>query len=239
MLLICCCITTLFIQCEDTKNKLNSTKEVHESANISEEKNTSTSEILKTDTIAVPKKTIKISEENVIPFLTQYGKENPETKIRFTTPQGVIEMELFEDTPLHRANYIHLVKRGYFNSTYFYRVVPNFIIQAGTSDNRKTQEDRYEVGNKYRIPNEIKRKHSYGSLSGAKYYRDNDDNKTEPFEFFIFLGPKSSTKHLDGNYTVFGKVTKGMDVVQKIANVKRDDKEWPLQNVTIKAEVIE
>lgn len=241
ILLICSFTIGLFIQCEDTKNKdtFNTSKDLSTPTNISEESTTETSEIVNSESIQDSKNIEKITNENVIEFLLQYGKEHPETKIKFTTPHGIIEMELFKDTPLHRANYIHLVKRGYFNSTYFYRVVPNFIIQAGTSDNSKTQEDRAAIGNKYRIPNEIKYPHRYGSLSGAKYYRDNDDNKTEPFEFFIFLGPTSSTKHLNGNYTVFGKVTKGMDVVKAIANTPKDDKEWPLQNVTITAEVIE
>jgi peptidylprolyl isomerase len=236
-LLVCCCFIPLFIQCEDTKNENKSTneKELNTPANILK----ITPETVHKDSIITPNKLEKITQENLIPFLTQYGKDNPETKVKFTTPQGSIEIELFNDTPLHRANFIHLVKRGYFNTTYFYRVVANFIIQAGTSDNKATQDDRYAIGHSYRIPNEIKRKHSFGTLSGAKYYRDNDDKKTEPFEFFIFLGPKTSTKHLDGNYTVFGKVTKGMEVVQKIANTPKDDKEWPLQNVTITAEVIQ
>ena len=61
---------------------------------------------------------------------------------------------------------------------------------------------------------------------------------TEPFEFFIFLGPQKSTRHLNGNYTIFGEVTKGMDIVEKIADVEHDDQDWPLINVTLTAEII-
>ena len=93
-------------------------------------------------------------------------------------------------------------------------------------------------GRPSRVSPKIKHNHFFGSISGAKYYRDNDDHKTEPFEFFIFLGPKTATTHLDGNYTVFGKVIEGMDVVTQISKLPKDAKEWPLQNVTIKATLL-
>lgn len=156
------------------------------------------------------------------------------------TNHGDIELTLYEDTPLHRANFIYLVKQNYFNNTFFHRVVPNFIIQGGNSDNADTNKKRYALGNDYLIPAEINgRNHSYGSVSGAKEYRENPDKKSAPFEFFIFLGPQTSTSHLNGNYTVFAKVTKGMDIVEKIANLPASEDEWPLKNVKIDAEIIE
>lgn len=180
----------------------------------------------------------KITEENVASFLTEYGEENPETEILITTNLGNIKIELFTDTPLHRANFVYLVKQGYFNDTYFHRVVPHFIIQGGNSDDVSTSRKRSKIGNDYRLPAEITRNHGYGTVSGAKEYRENPDKKSAPFEFFIFLGPQTSTSHLNGNYTVFGKVTEGMEVVEKIANEKADGGEWPLQNVYIQAEVV-
>jgi peptidylprolyl isomerase len=83
------------------------------------------------------------------------------------------------------------------------------------------------------------RVHEYGTVSGAKEYRENPDNRTAPYEFFIFLGPKSATTHLNGKYTIFGKVTKGMDVVEEISKVKTDDGDWPLSNIYITAKVLE
>jgi peptidylprolyl isomerase len=62
---------------------------------------------------------------------------------------------------------------------------------------------------------------------------------TETFDFFIFLGPEKSTRHLNGNYTIFGEVTKGMDIVEKISNVAHDEQDWPLTNVTLTAEIID
>jgi peptidylprolyl isomerase len=181
----------------------------------------------------------KISNENAVDFLTTYGKENPETEVLITTRLGTIELELFDDAPLHRANFIYLVKQGYFNETFFYRVVPNFIIQGGNSDLRSTSKKRAAIGN-YILPAELQngRNHKMGTISGAKEYRKNPDKNSAPFEFFIFLGPQTSTGHLNGSYTVFGKVSKGMNIVRKIANLPTDDGDWPLQNVYIEAKVI-
>ncbi|MBX2828836.1 MAG: peptidylprolyl isomerase [Flavobacteriaceae bacterium] len=183
----------------------------------------------------------KITEDNVVEFLTAYGKENPETKVRITTSHGDIDIELYKDTPLHRANFIYLVKQNYFENTFFHRIVPNFIIQGGNSDLRTTPQKRHKLGKDYLLPAELDngRKHKYGTVSGSKEYRENPDNRTAPYEFFIFLGPQSSTGHLNGNYTIFGRVTKGMKVVETIANLPHDDGDWPLQNVYIDVEVLQ
>ena len=183
----------------------------------------------------------EITNENVVSFLTEYGKKNPETKVLITSSFGDIEIELYKDTPLHRANFIYLVKQHYFDETFFHRVVPNFIIQAGNSDLVSTQKKRAVLGKEFLLPAEIipGRVHEYGSVSGAKEYRENLDNSTAPYEFFIFLGPKTSTAHLNGKYTIFGKVTKGMEVVEEISKVKADDGDWPLSNIYISAKVIE
>jgi peptidylprolyl isomerase len=130
------------------------------------------------------------------------------------------------------------VKQDYFSETFFHRVVPNFIIQGGNSDLPATNRKRYILGADYLLPAEIKHPHVYGTLSGAKEYRENPDKKSHPYEFFIFLGKPVSKRHLDGSYTVFGKVTKGMDIVEKIANLAADTGDWPLQNVYISAEII-
>ena len=183
----------------------------------------------------------KITNENVVAFLTEYGKQNPETKVLISTSFGEIEIDLFEDTPLHRANMVYLIKQKYFDETFFHRTVSEFIIQAGNSDLRSTQVKRAELGKDYLLPAEIVpgRIHEYGTVSGAKEYRENPSHKSAPYEFYIFLGPKTSALHLNGKYTIFGKVTKGMDVVETISELNTDNSEWPLQNVYITAKVLE
>jgi peptidylprolyl isomerase len=226
----------LLLSCEDNK-KASEVKKVNEIAKDSVPIEKKDLELHS----EVTKKHPKITNDNVVEFLTHYGKENPETNVRITTQQGNIDLQLFKDTPLHRANFIYLVKQKYFDGNFFHRVVPKFIIQAGNSDLRLTPKKRAAIGHDYLLPAELdnKRKHTYGTISGAKEYRENPDKKSAPFEFFIFLGPQTSTGHLNGSYTIFGKVTKGMDVVEKIANLPSDEGDWPLQNVYITAQILE
>lgn len=191
----------------------------------------------------VPKGTIKhpliASQAQVIDFLTVYGEENPETMVLIRTRFGDIEVELFTDTPLHRANFIMLVKLGYFNTTQFHRVSPNFVIQGGNNDTQTTAKNRAKVGN-YLIPNESNARHSHvrGAFSSAKYTEQNVSNATAPFEFFI-VQPERGAHHLDGDHTVFGKVTKGMDVVDQINQLEVDGSEWPIANVYMKISILE
>lgn len=240
LFIYCFGIIFLLIGCEDKKKA--PTIEPDTATEVQQEKKPDIErseevEAEKQDTSSYP----EITEDNLVSFFTQYGKENPETKVLITTRFGDIEIELYKDTPLHRANFIYLVKQHYFDDTFFHRVVPDFIIQAGNSDLVSTPKKRAEIGKKYLLPAETipGRKHSYGTVSGAKQYRENPDNRTAPFEFFIFLGPESSTGHLNGKYTIFGKVTKGMDVVEEISEVDADGEDWPLNNIYIKAEVLE
>jgi len=79
-------------------------------------------------------KSIHLNDKNAIPFLFNYGKENKEDKVRIITKFGNIDIKLFKETPYHRANFIYLIKKNYFNNTTFHRVVKGFIIQGGNSD---------------------------------------------------------------------------------------------------------
>lgn len=180
-----------------------------------------------------------VNQVHLIPFLTKYGKENPETHVLISTNFGDIEVKLFKDTPLHRANFIHLVKIGYFNTTYFHRVAKGFVIQGGNSDNKTTQKMRRAVGD-FLIPKEFSKHHLHnrGAFSAAKFIKQNVSKASSPFEFFIVLNEKGA-HHLDFEHTVFGKVIKGMDVADSISKVEVDAREWPLENVYIKAKVLE
>jgi peptidylprolyl isomerase len=238
LILISLAIVGIFTSCEDNKKA----SEVKTETISKKEKDSSDASIPLEKT---PKESVKnnypeITNDNVVAFFTEYGANNPETNAIIQTQHGEIEIELFTDTPLHRANFIFLVKQGYFNGTFFHRAVKNFIIQGGNSDDVATVRKRNKLGKTFLLPAEIipGRNHTYGTISGAKEYRENPDNRTAPYEFFIFLGPQTSTKHLNGSYTIFGKVTKGMDVVEKIANLPVDEGDWPLQNVYIKGIIL-
>lgn len=184
-------------------------------------------------------KTVILSEENVTDFLTWYGKQNPEKRVLIETQFGNIEIELEKETPLHRANFIYLVKRNYFNSTFFHRVVKNFVVQGGNSDESLTKKERKSIG-AYLIPPEFKSnlRHNYGALAAARTWDDNPDKLSNPFEFY-FVQNKNGEHHLDGEHTIFGKITKGFDVLDKIAEQKTDKGDYPLFNIKMKIKVIE
>lgn len=179
------------------------------------------------------------SQAELKPFLAQYGKENKETRVRFETRFGNFEVELYKDTPLHRANFIMLVKNEYFNTTQFHRVSPGFVVQGGNNDTRTTAKNRARMGD-YLLPNESKSKykHNRGAFSSAKYTEQNVSKASAPFEFFI-VQPQRGAHHLDGEHTVFGRVTKGMSVIDKINKVKVDGSEWPIENIYMKVVIIE
>src|SRR5690606_24933811 len=106
--------------------------------------------------------------------LTEYGKQNPENTIKIITRFGDIEVRLFENTPLHRANFIYMVKHNYFDRTFFHRVAEGFVIQGGNSDNPETSNKRNSIGN-YLIPSEFDagHRHTRGAFSAAKYAEQN------------------------------------------------------------------
>ena len=238
----------LFASCEDkessSKNKSETTSENNVSGTKASKLDSLKAKYAKKEEIALQNEEevddrFPIPQEQLIPFLTQYGKENPENRVRIITSFGNIEVTLYRDTPLHRANFIMLVKKGYFNNTFFHRVAPGFVIQGGNSDNVATPRKRSEIGD-YLIPSEFGagHKHTYGAFSAAKYSEQNVSKASSPFEFFIVMD-ENGTPHLNNDHTVFGRVTKGMEVAEKIARVKTGQSEWPIDNVEMDIEIID
>lgn len=187
----------------------------------------------------VEKRWDSLQHDNVVPFFETYGAKNKETKVKISTKFGDIKIRLYEDTPIHRANFIFLTKINYFNTTVFYRVDPGFVIQGGNSDNMDTRRMRYNYGN-YLLPPEFKkhRKHKYGALAAARDWEKNPNKLSSPFEFYIIQG-KNGAHHLDMEHTVFGEVYSGFSVMDKIANLEAGLDEWPKVDVYMKVEIIE
>ena len=183
-------------------------------------------------------KHILLDDKNAIPFFYEYAKENLEKLIRIKTQFGNITIELFENTPYHRANFIYLTKKKYFNGTTFHRVVPEFIIQGGNSDNYKTSRKRGDIG-RYLLPNDTRKGHSHhrGILSVPSSEIENPYKLASPYEFFIVV-QSPGAYHLDGNYTPFGKVIEGMEVVDKINQQPIDSREAPIHNIFMEIEIV-
>ena len=93
-------------------------------------------------------------------FFLEYDKHNIENKVRIVTDYGNIEIQLFDNTKFHRSNFIYLTKKNYFEGTQFYRVINNFVIQAGNSDNRKISQKRKKIG-RYLLPNDLDKGYSH------------------------------------------------------------------------------
>lgn len=179
-----------------------------------------------------------LDDKNAIPFLFQYEKQLTTKRVQLDTRFGAIVIDLFEDTPYHRANFIYLTERGYFNGTTFHRVVPGFIIQGGNSDSPKTARKRRNIG-RYLLPNDLRNdhKHHRGVVSMPSSAIDNPYKLASPYEFFI-VQQMGGAYHLDGNYTPFGRVVEGMSVVDSINRQAVDKREAPRQNIYIEASII-
>ena len=209
-----------------------------EQSGKSEKTVVTTEKRLKRKTTSTKKQNQLISPSNVVPFLTEYGKKNPETLVEIQTRLGNIRIRLYKKTPLHRANFIYLAKNGYFDTTCFYRVVPGFIIQGGNSENLTTIRYRNKYKN-YKLPPEFvpEYKHKYGALAAARDWENNPNKLSTPFEFYI-VEDKKGAHHLDGEHTVFGEVISGFSVVDKIAHLEAGGDEWPIEDVFMTVKVL-
>ena len=204
---------------------------IEDKKNINKTKVTSVSKVKKE--ASKDKSKFVLTEKNAMDFFLEYDKIHKENVIELDTDMGKIEITLFNETKFHRSNFLYLSKLNYFKSTQFYRVINNFIIQGGNSDNKKIWRKRKSIG-KYLLPvdNNHGFKHSRGMVSMPSSIIENPHKLASPYEFFI-VQSKTGAHFLDGDYTIFGKVTKGMDVVDKIAGVDTDDLDWPISNIFI------
>ncbi len=180
-----------------------------------------------------------LNKNNVEAFFTEYEKKNKETKVIIKTDYGNIKLRLYNDTPIHRANFIFLTKIKYFDKTVFYRVAKNFVIQGGNSDEYDAMKHRYKYGNYLMKPEfRANRKHKYGALAAAREWENNPDKLSSPFEFYIVQNRKGA-HHLNNEHTVFGEVISGWETIDKISKLETDVKEWPLVDVNMKVEILD
>lgn len=198
-------------------------------------------------------------------------KKDRKKDIELSTTHGIIILRLSDATPMHRDNFLRLVKSRFYDSILFHRVIKGFMIQAG-DPNSKTAAAGQPLGNGgpgYTVPAEIRPGlfHKKGAVaaarmgdnvnpskasSGSQFYivhgRTFNDKELDSIEVVRLEGKKISTDRrsyyktiggtpqLDGNYTVFGEVVQGLEVVDKIAVTQTSrgtDRDRPLQDARI------
>lgn len=199
--------------------------------------------------------------------------------VMMQTTAGNIRIELYNETPLHRDNFVRLVNEHFYDSLLFHRVIKSFMIQTGDPVSRHAQPGVF-LGDStlnYTIPAEIRIPQIYHKRGAVAMAREpdevNPEQKSSSCQFYIVWGKRFSsqaiervqerldtikggikltdemistyrktggTPHLDGTYTVFGEVTEGLDVIERIQAVMTDDDDRPVDDQRIlKAIVVE
>ena len=139
------------------------------------------------------------------------------------TSEGPIEVEFYpKDAPNHVNSFIFLAKDGFYDNVIFHRVIPGFMIQGGDPTGTGSGGPGYKLKQEFNA-----RKHVRGVLSAA---RTSDPNSAGS-QFFLM---HADSPHLDNQYSVFGKVTSGLEVVDKIANAPRGANDRPKNPTTIR-----
>ncbi len=208
-----------------------------------------------------------LDDQNCVSFLTTYGQENKASHVKMTTEWGEVVIELYGDVPLHRANFLYLIERNYFNPSEIVRVAPEFVIQGGTSEEVDDQRKRALIGD-HTLPAEFlpHRIHKRGAVAMSRSYTDNPQKRSSAYDFYIIIGKPlngatlhatametgmnytdaqkkvyaslGGAPHLDNEHTVFGEVIDGMEVVERISRLDRDGSDWPVQRVEFTLETV-
>lgn len=149
--------------------------------------------------------------------------ENKNTKIKVETNKGDIIIELYDEMPLTSGNFKKLVEDGFYNGIIFHRVIDGFMIQGGDPTGTGTGGPGYEIEDEF--THSTLDKNNRGTIAMA-----NAGPNTGGSQFFINL---VNNNFLDGKHPVFGKVIKGMDVIDAIAKIPVNSQDKPLEKVQI------
>jgi cyclophilin family peptidyl-prolyl cis-trans isomerase len=162
-------------------------------------------------------------------------REEPEFEIK--TTHGTMKLRLYSQTPKHRENFVKLVKEKYYDGIRFHRVIEGFMIQAGDPFSRDTAliNSWGTGGPDYTIPAEFipEYTHKKGAIAAARKGDMANPKKASSGSQFYIVHNESTCCHLDGQYTVFGEVYEGLEVIYNIAMVDVDRYDRPYEDVII------
>ena len=160
-----------------------------------------------------------------------------EPEFEIITSMGSITVKLYSKTPLHRDNFAKLALEGYYNGLLFHRVIDGFMIQGGDPYTKDPQAAaKYGQGGPgYTIPAEFvpEYTHKKGALAAARKGDIANPMKESSGSQFYLVQDENSCAQLNGEYTVFGETVTGLDVIDKIAKVKTDNRDRPVEDVRI------
>ncbi|MCK9218880.1 MAG: peptidylprolyl isomerase [Bacteroidales bacterium] len=200
-----------------------------------------------------------------VSLMSQTKTQQKVTKFVIHTDFGDMKGVLYNETPKHRDNFVKLTKSGFFDGLLFHRVISGFMIQGGDPDskNAKPGQQLGSGGPGYTVPAEFNKEfiHKKGALSAARQADQvNPTKASSGSQFYIVQGKKvpavqlggnytpdqkktyetiGGTPFLDGQYTVFGEITEGLDVIDKIAAVEKDRNDRPVKDVKMTIKIVE
>lgn len=160
-----------------------------------------------------------------------------EPEFDIVTTHGTMRVKLYSKTPKHRDNFIKLVREKYYDGIRFHRVIEGFMIQTGDPFSRDTSLiDRWGMGGPdYTVPAEFVNEywHKKGALAAARKGDMANPTKASSGSQFYIVHDENACLHLDGQYTIFGEVTEGLEIIDRIAVVPVDRYDRPYEDVII------
>jgi cyclophilin family peptidyl-prolyl cis-trans isomerase len=208
----------------------------------------------------------------VLGSISAFAAKPKNQYVRIKTEYGECIIKLYNETPLHRDNFLKLAKKGYYNGTLFHRVIKFFMIQGGDPDSRNAKPDSLlgEGGPKYTVPAEFRDSlfHKKGVLAAAREGDIvNPEKASSGSQFYLVQGKVFTDEqlnsleekrlkfkipewqrlvyttiggvpHLDRNYTVYGEIVMGLELVDKIAAMETDKNDRPKQDIKMEITVL-
>jgi cyclophilin family peptidyl-prolyl cis-trans isomerase len=178
---------------------------------------------------AVVKEEVAVSNEEL--------KKETMQEVLIETSMGSITIALFNETPLHRDNFIKLVNEKFYDGVLFHRIIQGFMIQTGDPNSKNAAKGaRLGTGGPgYTIPAEFVQTflHNRGAVAAARLGDQANPKRESSGSQFYIVDNKDGAHFLNGQYTIFGEVKKGMEVVDKIAAQSKDPGDRPLEDIKI------
>ena len=163
--------------------------------------------------------------------------EEPEFDI--VTSKGTMRIKLYSLTPKHRDNFVKLVNEKYYDGVRFHRVIEGFMIQTGDPYSRDTAKvDLWgQGGPDYTVPAEFVNQywHKKGAIAAARKGDLANPKKASSGSQFYIVHDENACLHLDGQYSIFGEVIDGLEVIDRIATVETDYYDRPMEDVLIES----